>query len=173
MKIIVGLGNIGAQYDNTYHNVGFWALDALADKLNVTFGSSKCDASIALADYNGTRILLAKPTTFMNRSGTAVQKLLKYYKCDVGDLVVLYDDIDIPKGKLRYRESGSSGTHNGMRDIVYYIGENFKRVRIGAGRPPEGWNLANYVLSNVKAEDKVLLDGAVIGAVDRVLELCR
>lgn len=171
MKIIVGLGNIGDKYANTYHNLGFLAVELLAKRLGEQFTKRHCDADLAFADYNGERVIIAKPTTFMNRSGLAVQKLLKYYKCSESDIIVLYDDIDIAKGTIRFRESGSSGTHNGMRDIVFFVGENFKRIKIGAGRPQDGRDLASYVLSKISDEDKAMFAVAIEEAVDKTLSV--
>jgi len=170
LKLIVGLGNIGIQYKHTYHNMGFLAVEALAQRLGTAFTKKECDANTSHAVYNGVRILLAKPTTFMNRSGQAVEKLRKYYKVKQEDILVLFDDIDIELGTIRYREKGSSGTHNGMRDIVYYLGEEFKRIKIGVGRPKEGQDLASFVLSNVPKRDRTILIDAIERAVDRVLE---
>jgi len=171
MQIIVGLGNIGDAYKHTYHNLGFLAVELLAKRLEVEFTKKQCDAILALADYKGQRVLLAKPTTYMNRSGQAVDKLLKYYKCEQENLIVLYDDIDIKKGEIRYRERGSGGTHNGMRDIVYYLGEDFKRIKIGAGRPQEGWDLANYVLSVIPQPDRDFFMQSLEAVCDKVIEL--
>jgi len=169
MKLIVGLGNIGDRYAHTYHNLGFLAVEALAKRLSAQFNKKGCDASLAFADFEGERIILAKPSTYMNRSGTAVQKLLKYYKCSADDLLVIYDDIDIEKGTIRFRESGSSGTHNGMRDIVYFVGESFKRIKIGAGRPAEGRDLAGYVLSVIPQSERPIFVEAIEKAVDKTL----
>jgi len=170
MKLIVGLGNIGDKYKHTYHNVGFLAVEAIAARLNASFTKKHCDATVAVADYNGERVLLAKPTTFMNRSGQAVEALRKYYKIPQENILVIYDDIDIEYGATRWREKGSSGTHNGMRDIVYYLGEDFKRLKIGIGRPENNQDLATYVLSTIPKErrEKMLL--ALDAVVDRALE---
>jgi len=171
MKIIVGLGNIGDKYAYTYHNLGFLAVEAICDRLGAEFNKKGCDATLAFTDYKGERIILAKPTTFMNRSGQSVQKLLNYYKCPQENLIVIYDDIDIEKGTIRYRESGSSGTHNGMRDICYYLDRQFKRVKIGAGRPTDGRDLASYVLSVIPIEERPIFIEAIEQAVDKVLSL--
>lgn len=165
MIIIVGLGNIGNKYDMTYHNVGFMVIDKLASKLGLNFSKEKDKALIAEGQYNGEKILLAKPTTFMNNSGEAVVLLKKRYK-DARILVVV-DDIDLPAGKIRYRERGSAGTHNGLRSIVEYIGQEFERVRVGVGRD-EGKDLADFVLSKIK--DKEFFDKVFDDAVNVVLE---
>lgn len=172
MKIVIGLGNPGSQYAHTHHNMGFLAAECLAEILGASFNKKECDSLTAHAEYRGGRVIVAKPETFMNLSGTAAQKLLRYYKAEPKDLIVLFDDIDIEKGKIRYRESGSAGTHNGMRDIVLKVGEDFPRVRIGVGRPPEGRDLASYVLSSVPAPERQMMAEAVKAAAGKVLELC-
>lgn len=147
MFIIVGLGNFGARYDNTYHNLGFKTIDLLSQKLNISLSKEKYKALVGDGVYNGEKIILAKPTTFMNNSGESVVLLKKINKD--ARIIVVVDDIDLPAGTIRYREHGSSGTHNGLRSIVAYIGENFERVRIGTGRD-ESVDLADFVLSKIK-----------------------
>jgi len=171
MKIIVGLGNVGDGYAHTYHNLGFLTVECLASRLKTAFSKKECGSITAHADLGGQRVILAKPQTMMNRSGSAVQKLLGYYKCGLSDLIVIYDDIDIERGALRYRETGSAGTHNGMRDIVLYVGEEFKRIRIGTGRPADGRDLASYVLSVIPKDDRPLFVKAIEAAADKALEL--
>lgn len=167
MVIIVGLGNIGPMYRNTFHNIGFKVIDNLASKLSISFDKEKYKAMIGEGRYNGESIILAKPTTFMNNSGESVVLLKKKFKD--ARIIVVVDDIDLPKGKIRYRENGSSGTHNGLRSIVYYTGENFERVRVGIGRD-ETKDLADYVLSNIKEEDKPIIEKAIEEASNLVLE---
>ena len=167
MVIIVGLGNIGPAYRYTYHNIGFMVVDRLSKKLSIDFSKEKYKAVIGEGKYKDEKIILAKPTTFMNNSGEAVLLLKKKFKD--ARIIVAVDDIDLPKGKVRYRENGSSGTHNGLRSIVSYIGENFERVRIGIGRD-EGMDLADYVLSNMKSEDGKLFDEAIENATNLILE---
>ena len=169
MKIIAGLGNPGDRYAHTYHNLGFLAVECIAQRLGAAFSKRECSALTAHADYHGERVILAKPETMMNRSGTAVQALVSYYKCAPADLVVIYDDIDIEKGSIRYRESGSAGTHNGMRDIVLHLGGDIKRIRIGAGRPQDGRDLANYVLSVISAADRPVFVTAIETAAEKAL----
>lgn len=165
MIIIVGLGNKGNEYNNTYHNIGFMVLDKLAEKMGVFFSKEKNKACISEFIYNGNKILLAKPMTYMNNSGEAVVLLKKKYK-DARILVVV-DDIDLPVGKLRYRQNGSAGTHNGLRSIVSYIGQDFERLRVGIGRD-KSMELADYVLSKVK--DKDIINSAIEEAVETILE---
>ena len=165
MVIIVGLGNIGSRYSDTYHNVGFNVVDKLAKKLGVVFSKEKYKAMIGEGVYNGQKILLAKPTTFMNNSGEAVSLLKQKNK--EARIIVVVDDIDLPVGKIRYRESGSAGTHNGLRSITSFIGQDFERVRVGIGRD-ESKDLADFVLS--KIEDKGKFEKIYDQAVDMILE---
>lgn len=158
MIIIIGLGNIGVQYANTYHNLGFKAIDKLSQVLNISVEKKKYKALIGKGSYKGQEIILAKPITYMNNSGEAAFALKKKYRDS--RLIVIVDDIDLKKGEIRYRERGKSGTHNGLRSIVSYIGEEFERVRIGIGRD-ESKDLADYVLSNIKQEDRPLFKEAI------------
>ena len=168
MVIIVGLGNEGVEYRNTFHNMGFMVLDKLAKSLGVNFTKEKYKAHIAETSYSGQKVLLAKPTTFMNNSGECVALLKNKFR-DARILVVV-DDIDLEKGALRYRERGSSGTHNGLRSIVSYIGEDFERLRVGVGRD-KTMDLADYVLSKIKPEDIGLFDRTTDEACKKLLEL--
>ena len=167
MVIIVGLGNIGPAYRYTYHNIGFMVVDRLSKKMSIDFSKEKYKAVIGEGKFNDEKIILAKPTTFMNNSGEAVVLLKKKNKD--ARIIVVVDDIDLPKGKIRYRENGSSGTHNGLRSIVSYIGEDFERVRVGIGRD-EGVDLADYVLSNMKDEDSALFEKAIEDAANMIME---
>ncbi len=164
MKIIVGLGNPEARYDGTYHNLGFMVVDKLAKRLDVKINKSSCKALVGEGRVNGERVLLAKPQTYMNNSGEAVVLLKNKYK-DAG-IIVVVDDIDLPAGKIRYRERGSSGTHNGLRSIVKYIGEEFARVKVGTGR--DDGDLADFVLSKIK--DIELFEKASDEACDMIME---
>lgn len=177
MKIIIGLGNIGAKYLNTRHNCGFLAIDALAEELvkkgaEVRFEEEKkLKSAIAKIIYKDETILLVKPLTFMNLSGEAVTAILSFYKAPLENLAVIYDDIDLPLGKVRIREKGSAGTHNGMRDILEKLGtENFQRIRIGiesrGESAPEQQDLHSFVLSNFTDEEKQKLDAALSEVVD-------
>ncbi len=162
MYIIVGLGNPGAQYAGTRHNIGFDALDYLAAQYRIPVQKVKHKSLIGEGLMQGEKILLVKPQTFMNLSGEAVQSIMAFYKVPPEQLIVLYDDIDLQIGKLRIRPSGSAGTHNGMRSIVSSLGtEAFSRVRMGVGKPPAGWNLADYVLSRFSEDERKEVNGVV------------
>ena len=167
MVIIVGLGNIGTQYENTFHNVGFMVAEKLAQKLNISFSKEKYKSLLAEGNYKGNKILLCKPTTFMNNSGEAVALLKK--KFNDARIIVAVDDIDLNQGVIRYRERGSAGTHNGLRSIVSYIGEDFERVRVGIGRDKTK-DLADYVLSKMDNETMMIIDEATNKVVDLILE---
>lgn len=162
MKLIVGLGNPDKEYLNTFHNLGFMSVDKAAEKLGVAFSKEKCKALIAETKIGKEKIFLAKPLTYMNLSGESVRELLSFYKIDVGDLLVIYDDYDLKKGFIRIRKEGSAGTHNGMKNIVKEISsEKFKRVRIGFMQDGEvKIPLINYVLSGIKKEEAPLFDKA-------------
>ena len=167
MVIIVGLGNIGIQYQNTFHNLGFKVVDYIAKKLGIDVKKEKYKALIGQGSFSGNPIILVKPTTYMNNSGECVVLLKKKFKD--ARFIVAVDDIDLPKGKIRYRERGKSGTHNGLRSLVEYIGEDFERVRVGIGRD-ESKDLADYVLSNIKQEDEELFEKAIAEAGELILE---
>lgn len=176
MILVVGLGNPGMKYKNTYHNVGFMLVDEVAKKLKVKFDKTECDARTCSGNYKGVDFVLAKPQTYMNLSGEAVRKLVNRYDVDVkNDLIVCYDDVDLPIGKLRIREEGSAGTHNGMRNIVKELGtQNFKRVRIGTKTDElaqKEVELIDFVLSKVDFDNKQILQSALDKADDAVCEL--
>lgn len=153
MKLIVGLGNIGKEYENTFHNMGFLAIDALAEKFGISVKKTECSALTGAAKAGAERAILAKPATYMNLSGGAVKSLAVKYKVDFEDVIIIYDDVDLPRFKTRVRESGSAGTHNGMRDVVAKCGtSDIKRIRIGIGRN-EG-ELKDFVLSALSKSDR-------------------
>ena len=163
MKLIVGLGNPDDKYKKTFHNLGFMCVEKAAEKLGATFNKQKCRAEIAELKIGAEKIILAKPLTYMNLSGESVRELISFYKIDLSDMLVIYDDYDIYKGAVRIRENGSAGTHNGMRNIVLELGKSdFPRVRVGF-KPTEEMRipLINYVLSGIKEEDKPVFDKAI------------
>ena len=178
MLLIVGLGNPGMKYKNTYHNVGFDVVDALAKSLGVKFDKSECESKTARGKVGGEEFVLAKPQTYMNLSGVAVKKLVKHYGVDEKtELVVCYDDIDIPIGTTRMRESGSAGTHNGMRSIVAELGtQDFKRLRMGTKTDSlknKEVELIDFVLSKVDYENKQVLDAVVLNVRDLLIDLLK
>lgn len=159
--LIVGLGNPDKKYQGTYHNVGFAVVDALAELLGVTFKEDGCHANYANFYVKGERVVIAKPYTYMNLSGEAVQALSGRFNVPVQDILVVYDDIDLPLGEIRIRKNGSAGTHNGMRNIVAKLSStDFPRMRLGIGRPEPPMQLVDYVLSHAKGERKETLEKA-------------
>ena len=160
--IIIGLGNKGLSYKNTYHNMGFDVVSKLAKELGVRFSHTECKAKTAVTNVNGKRVVLAKPETYMNLSGESVRELMGKYKETADGIIVIYDDIDIAIGTIRARNAGSAGTHNGMRHIVECLNGNtaFKRIRIGTGFDHGNVPLYNVVLSKVKGENKTLVDAS-------------
>lgn len=160
--IIIGLGNKGLSYKNTYHNMGFDVVSKLAKELGVRFLHTECKAKTAVTNVNGKRVVLAKPETYMNLSGESVRELMGKYKETADGIIVIYDDIDIAIGTIRARNAGSAGTHNGMRNIVECLNGNtaFKRIRIGTGFDHGNVPLYNVVLSKVKGENKTLVDAS-------------
>ena len=154
MKIIAGLGNPGAEYAHTKHNVGFMLVDALAERLHAPAWKEDFFSFVTEARIGGEKVFLVKPLTYMNNSGEAIGPMLSYYKMETDDLTVVHDDMDIPAGMVRIRKKGSSGGHNGIKSVIAHVGgEDFARVRIGIGRPPAGWTVINHVLAPFSSED--------------------
>ena len=149
--LVVGLGNPGGEYQNTRHNAGFMAVDRIADALDVRITKIKYKALCATANYRGQKLLLLKPETFMNASGLAVEAAAHFYKIPPERVLVLFDDISLPVGKLRIRKNGSAGGHNGLKSIISCLGsDQFPRVKIGVGaKPHPDYDLADWVLSTV------------------------
>ncbi len=154
MYLIVGLGNPEKQYEKTFHNMGYIAVGDAAEALGAKFKKKECESSVAEAYAGGEKIILARPLTYMNNSGRAVKQLMSKYKIPPENLLVLYDDYDLPKGKVRIRASGSAGTHNGMRSVIGETGlTSFARIRIGIRDENVDIPIINYVLSEVRKED--------------------
>lgn len=163
MKLIIGLGNPGKDYENTRHNVGWMFLDFLAKNNGVEITKSSNDALVAETRINGEKIIFAKPTTYMNLSGNAVVKLKKWYKIENSDILVVFDDLDIPFGTIRYRVKGSGGTHNGMKNIVQMLSsEDVPRLRIGlGGLKHEKQPMVDFVLQRFKKEEVEKLENDI------------
>lgn len=182
MKIIVGLGNPGSKYLKTRHNCGFLVLDEFtkqleAEGLEIDWkDDSKLKAEIAKVKYEEETVLLVKPTTFMNLSGEAISKILSFYKEPLENLIVIYDDIDLPLGTIRIRDKGSAGTHNGMRSILESLGnENFKRIRLGIESrgelSPKQQELHDFVLTNFNSEENPIIAKAIKEAVNELKKI--
>ncbi len=167
MYIIVGLGNPGREYADTRHNMGFMALDVIADRHNIEIKKENFRSVYGEGRIGGERVILAKPLTFMNNSGWAVRDLVNWFKIEHSQLIVIYDDIDIEPGELRIREKGSSGSHNGMKSIIYQLGfDDFPRIRVGIGGPEGGRDLIAHVLSCPEGESAEKIKTALSEAAD-------
>ncbi len=152
MKLIVGLGNPGPKYRGTRHNIGFAVVDELASRRSIAFESAAVEALVARA-RGEQPLLLAKPLTFMNLSGEAVGGLLRYYRIEVGDLLVIVDEVQLPLGRLRARPRGSAGGHNGLKSVIAHVGEEFARLRVGVGRGDSRRDLADHVLARFDRDE--------------------
>ncbi|HWQ85004.1 MAG TPA: aminoacyl-tRNA hydrolase [Anaerolineales bacterium] len=168
--LIVGLGNPGREYRTTRHNMGFMLLDRLAERLGVTFSRLESQALVAKTEHAGSRIILAKPQAYMNLSGQPVGALLHYYKIPVSQLLVAYDDVDLPLGSLRIRHGGGSAGQKGMASIIERLGtQEFPRLRLGIDRPPGRMQAAAYVLQEFSSLQKPVVTTALDRAADAVL----
>ena len=174
MKLIVGLGNPGKKYQGTRHNLGFLVIDALAKRHNTAIDKKLCDALIGAWFSGGETIVLAKPRTFMNRSGAAVRDILAHHLGAADDLVVVYDDLDLPFGRLRIRPQGSAGGHRGVLSIQEHLdGAPFSRLRVGIGRPPARMDPVDYVLETFADSEKDRLPEVIdraAAAIDCILD---
>ena len=175
MYIIAGLGNPGRKYVGTRHNMGFEALDAVAAKYNISIKKSKFNALYGEGSIEGEKVILVKPQTFMNLSGESIREFKAWHKVEPSQIIIIYDDVSLPVGKMRIRPKGSAGGHNGIKSIIYQLNtEEFPRIKIGVGSPENpGFDLADYVLGRfTKAEVKELIPMAVKTA-DAVGEIIR
>ena len=167
-ELVVGLGNPGPKYESTRHNAGFWLAERLAERLGASFRpSSRFPLDACEASTPAGRVRLAKPTTYMNRSGLAVRGIAEYFGIEPAAVLVAHDELDLPPGTVRLKEGGGHGGHNGLRDIAAHLGtRDFVRVRLGIGRPQHGMDAIDYVLQRPGREDRRLIDEAI----DQVLD---
>ena len=170
MFIIVGLGNPTKEYDGTRHNVGFDAIDAIADKYNISVTERKNRAFCGKGIIAGQKVLLAKPQTYMNLSGESVRGLLDYFKIDEEtELIVIYDDVSLDVGQLRIRKKGSAGGHNGIKNIITHLGTNvFQRIKVGVGEKPKEYDLADYVLGHFSKSEKEQMEDGYKNAIEAI-----
>lgn len=176
MKLIVGLGNPGAEYDRTRHNIGFRVIDAFAAKFRIKVTTHEKSAFTGKGRVAGDSVILARPQTFMNRSGEAVRKLTGSYVENLSEMIVIYDDVDLVLGRLRIRENGSPGTHNGMKSIVTSLAtESFPRLRFGVRGPgfETARDLADYVLEDFAPDEDPVVEEAIARSVDALVFFCR
>jgi PTH1 family peptidyl-tRNA hydrolase len=176
-RVIVGLGNPGDGYASTRHNVGFQVASRLAKRARLEFGAKAADSRIAEGTLGGLKIAIARPQTFMNDSGRAVGKLLDRYRLEPKDVVVVFDDVDLPLGRIRIRGSGGPGTHNGMRSVATELGEDFPRVRCGVApvdpKAEVGTDLAEYVLLPFDADERPVAEAMIARAAEAIETLLR
>ena len=166
MKLIVGLGNPGSKYDKTKHNVGFWVIDELVRRGENTSEKNQCQAVLISGTLYGERVLLAKPQTFMNLSGHAVREIVNFYHDRLDDILVIHDDLDLPVGKLRFKNGGSAGGHNGIKSIIAQLGsKDFDRLKLGIGK---NGNTIDYVLTPFNGENAKIMEESVQTAADAV-----
>ncbi len=174
MKLIIGLGNPGKEYAKTRHNIGFEGIDALAKDANINVNKTKFKALYGEGRMGTEKVVLVKPQAYMNLSGEAVKAFATWHKIKAEDILIIYDDVSLPPGKLRIRTKGSAGGHNGIKSIIQHLGTNeFERIKVGIGEKPQGWNLADYVLSRftnteMKTMDETMDD--VVGATNTIIE---
>ena len=169
MKLVVGLGNPGAKYKGTRHNVGFMTMDEVAYQEKFDFDKALFDAVFAQVQIGGEKVIFMKPLTFMNLSGEAIRPLMNYFKIGIEDLLVVYDDMDLPVGKIRLRQKGSAGGHNGIKSIISCLGTSeFNRIKVGVGRPKDGRTVVGHVLNRFEKEEEEDIIFAVQKSVDAI-----
>lgn len=171
MHLVVGLGNPGRRYASTRHNVGFRVVERLAERWGIAADGKELGSLTGHGSIRHQRAVLVRPQSWMNRSGHPVASILGYYKRGVGDVVVVHDELDLPFGQVRLKVGGGHGGHNGLRDLIKHIGRDFVRVRVGIGRPPQGWDPADYVLAKWTSPESTALPGVVDTASDAVEQI--
>lgn len=177
MKCIVGLGNIGKCFELTRHNIGFEVVDYILEKNNFSLDKQKFKGAYTIERMNGDKVLFIEPMTMMNLSGEAVAPIMDYYNVNPEDLIVLYDDLDLEQGQVRLRQKGSAGGHNGMKSIIKMLGtDQFKRIRIGVGRPTNGMTVPDYVLQRFSNDEMVTMEKVIehaARAIEKFVETSR
>jgi PTH1 family peptidyl-tRNA hydrolase len=174
MYLIVGLGNPEPEYSNTRHNMGFNTINQISKEYNIEVNKNKFNGLYAKAKIEGNEVILLKPQTFMNLSGTCIREFINFYKIDIKNLIVIYDEIQVEPGKIRIRKKGSSGGHNGMKSVIENLGtEEFSRIRIGIGNPVFHNDMINYVIGKIDEETSKVLEEGVTKAKDAVIEILK
>lgn len=167
MKMIIGLGNPGKPYEHTRHNIGFDVIDELAKRFNSPLNQMKFKGMYTIIHRPEGKFLLVKPLTYMNLSGECIVPMMNYFDVAEEDIVVIYDDLDLAVGKLRLRQKGSAGGHNGIKSMIQHLGtQEFNRIRVGVDRPPAGMKVPDYVLSRFNTDEKPLMNEAIIKSAD-------
>jgi peptidyl-tRNA hydrolase, PTH1 family len=163
MKLVVGLGNPGKQYEQTRHNVGFMVIDKLSKELSIPLDRHKFNGIYGIGHISGEKIILLKPLTYMNLSGECIRPLMDYYEINEEEIVVIYDDLDLPVSKIRLRTKGSAGGHNGIKSMILHLGtQQFNRIRVGVDRPNNGMSISDYVLSQFTGEEEQGINEAIV-----------
>jgi len=173
VKLVAGLGNPGKQYAETRHNTGFRVVEVLASRWGFPAGQAQYGSLISMGSIRQEKVALVRPNTFMNLSGQPLASISGYYKVDLANLIVVHDDLELPAGVVRIKQGGGHGGHNGLRSINQQLGPDYLRVRVGVGRPPEGWDTAAFVLQRLDAAGLAALDQAVDAAADAVEAILR
>lgn len=174
MYLIVGLGNPESDYSNTRHNMGFNTINELAEEYKIDVNKNKFKGLYGSGIIEEKKVILLKPQTYMNLSGQSIREVVDFYKIDINNLIVIYDDIDIEPGKIKIKKFGGSGTHNGMKSVVHELRtDNFKRVRVGIGMPNDKSNLIEYVIGAIPEDDKGELKKGVVLAKNAAVEILK
>lgn len=169
MKLLVGLGNPGSRYANTRHNIGFMVLDKIAAEAGITISKKQNQSHLGQGIWLGQKVLLAKPQTYMNNSGEAVLELINYYQDGLTDLIVIHDDLDLDFGRIRFKQGGGTGGHNGLKSITRLLNSSdYDRLKVGIGRNPDFMKVESYVLSEFSTEEKKLLPVILTWAVQGI-----
>jgi PTH1 family peptidyl-tRNA hydrolase len=170
VKVIVGLGNPIVRYQWTRHNIGFLVVDRLANNHHIIISTKRFQTLYGTGWIDSHKVVLAKPMTFMNQSGESVRKAVNFFQADMGDLIVIHDDLDLPFGRLRFKRRGGDGGHQGVRSIIERMGGNhFLRLKVGIGRPPKGMEPAEYVLNSFDETQRSHLDGTLAQAAEALV----
>lgn len=174
MKLIAGLGNPGAEYENTRHNIGFDVIDRISGKHNIAVKSMEKHGLVGKGMIGSEKVILVKPQTFMNLSGVCVAGLADYYSLDISDVLIIYDDVSLDIGKIRIRPNGSAGGHNGIKNLINELGtQDFQRIRVGVGKKPMHYDLADWVLGHFKKDEREIMYksvGLAAEAVESILD---
>ncbi len=174
MYLIVGLGNPEADYSNTRHNMGFNTINNLAEKYDIKINRKKFDGLYGDGIIENEKVILLKPQTFMNLSGKSIIQFINFYKIDLENIIVVYDDIDVEKGIIKIRKKGGAGSHNGMKSVIQEIGsEDFARIRVGIGSPENKSDMINYVIGAIPDEEKIILAGGSKRASEAIIEILK
>ena len=174
MYLIVGLGNPESDYSKTRHNMGFNVINKISEQYEIDVNKNKFKGLFGTGQIEGEKILLLKPQTYMNLSGESVKEIVEFYKIDLNNVIVIYDDIDIEPGKIKIKKFGGPGTHNGMKSVVNELGsQNFKRVRVGIGMPQNKENLIQYVIGHIPSDEYEILQNGVKKAADSIYEILK